>query len=134
MSLILGRRFVPKYIGRYRTPRRLGRAVRTFRRRSSALRNCYRLARARRARAFAVRAGVSCYLSKMTSVKFTRLGKTRVGGLKVYVIRRGGCYFLRSIVCQVKQMTDYLYCCKQHESSRISPEQKNYWPNVPVVV
>ena len=102
MSLILGRRFVPKYIGRYRTPRRLGRAVLTFRRRSSALRNCYRLARARRARAFAVRAGVSCYLSKMTSVKFTRLGKTQVGGLKVYVIRRGGCYFLRSIVCQVK--------------------------------
>lgn len=28
-------------------------------------------------------------MSKMTSVKFTRLGKTRFGGLKVYVIRRG---------------------------------------------
>ncbi|PFX29697.1 hypothetical protein AWC38_SpisGene5540 [Stylophora pistillata] len=84
-----GRRSAPRYIGRYRTPRRLGRAVRIFRRRSSTLRECYRLARARRARAFAIRAGVSCYLSKMTSVKFTRRGRTRVGGLKVYVIRKG---------------------------------------------
>lgn len=95
---------MPQYVGRYRAPPRIGRAVRTFRRRFTAAKSCFRLAVAQRARAFALRTGrrgVQCYLSKMTTVKFTRLGKTRLGGLKVYVLRRGD--FL------LKRFSEYQY-------------------------
>lgn len=86
----IGRRIVRyRYVGRYRTPARLGRAALTVRRRFSAVKACFRLARARRSRAFAIRGGVQCYLSRMTSAKFTRRGKTRVGGVKVYIVSRG---------------------------------------------
>lgn len=110
---------MPQYVGRYRAPPKLGRAVRTFRRRFTAAKLCFRLARARRARAFALRAGrggVQCYLSKMTTVKFTRLGKTRLGGLKVYVLRRGNFllkriseYQCKQSVSSIKQMTPKRY-------------------------
>jgi len=78
-----------RYVGRYRSPSGLGRPARTVRRRSYAVSACFRLARARRSRAFAIRGGVQCYLSSMTTAKFTRRGRTRVGGLKVYVVSRG---------------------------------------------
>lgn len=78
-----------RYIGRYRTPSRLGRTALTVRRRNSAVSACFRLARKRRQRAFAIRGGVQCYLSSTTSAKFTRRGKTRLGGLKVYLVSKG---------------------------------------------
>ena len=81
-----------QYIGRYRIPSRLGRADITVGRRFNAVKTCFRLAQAKRAQAFAIRAvrtGTQCYLSRLTSTRFTRGGRTPLGGLKVYVMSRG---------------------------------------------
>ena len=86
---LLGRRVYYRYIGRFKIPSRLGRAARTVTRPAYAVRACFRLARARQSRAFAIRRGVQCYLSSMTSAKFTTRGKTTVGGLKVYIVSKG---------------------------------------------
>ena len=80
------------YIGRYRAPSKtiLGRPVITLKSLKNAKKNCQRLARMRRAWAFALRFGRQCFLAQTNPRKFTKYGLPRTkmpGALKVFIVR-----------------------------------------------
>lgn len=83
-----------RYIGLYRPApgRALGRPIRKYRSRLFARRKCEKIARSGRYRAYALRYGRYCYVTRLTSRKFTRYGRSRTrrpGALKVFIRTSG---------------------------------------------
>ena len=81
-----------RFFGRYRAPPKklLGNPAVTFRSLRLARKNCQRVARMRRAWAFALRFGRQCYIAQKSPRKFTKFGLPRTkmpGALKVYIAK-----------------------------------------------
>lgn len=81
-----------RLFGRYRAPPKniLGNPTVTFQSLKFARKNCQRVARMRRAWAFALRFGRQCYIAQKSPRKFTKFGLPRTkmpGALKVYIAR-----------------------------------------------
>ena len=83
-----------RYIGLYRPPpgRMLGRPIRTYKSRLFARKRCEKIAKYGRYRAYALRYGRYCYVTRLTSRKFTRYGRSRTrrpSALQVFVRTSG---------------------------------------------
>lgn len=88
--LFTGARYV--YLGRYRAPPKklLGSPTVKLKSAKYARKNCQRLARMRRAWAFALRFGHQCFIAQKNPRQFTKYGlpRTRMpGALKVFIAR-----------------------------------------------
>ena len=83
----------------------LGRPIRKFRSQLFARRGCEQIARSGRYRAYALQYGRYCYVTRLTSRKFTRYGRSvskRLGVLKVFVRTRGRIsnkYYVVKVLC-----------------------------------